>query len=163
MLDKAVSICDAQFGTLYLREADRLRLLSTHNVPPAFAEAQRKGPFRPAPHGMLDAVMKTGRAVHLTDLAEAQSYLERDPRMVEAVEVGGIRSVVGVPLLKEGELIGLIGIYRRKFVLSLTSRSSWSRTSQPKPSSPSRMRGCSTNCSSGPQTSPSAPPTSPKR
>ena len=60
MLDKAVGICDAQFGTLYLREADRLRLISTHNVPPAFAEAQGKGPFRPAPHGMLDAVMKTG-------------------------------------------------------------------------------------------------------
>ena len=114
MLDKAVGICDAQFGTLYLREADRLRLMSTHNVPPAFAEAQRKGPFRPAPHGMLDAVMKTGRAVHLADLADAQSYLERDPRMVEAVEVGGIRTVVGVPLLKEGELIGLIGIYRQE-------------------------------------------------
>ena len=114
MLDKAVSICDAQFGTLYLREADTLRLISTRNVPPAFAEAQRKGPVRPAPHGMLDAVMKTGRAVHLADLAEAQSYLERDPRMVEAVEVGGIRTVVGVPLLKEGELIGLIGIYRQE-------------------------------------------------
>jgi len=40
MLDKAVGICDAQFGMLYLREADRLRLISTHNVPPAFAEAQ---------------------------------------------------------------------------------------------------------------------------
>ena len=114
MLDKAVGICDAQFGTLYLREADRLRLISTHNVPPAFAEAQGKGPFRPAPHGMLDAVMKTGRAVHLADLADAQSYLERDPRMVEAVEVGGIRTVVGVPLLKEGELVGLIGIYRQE-------------------------------------------------
>ena len=62
---------------------------------------------------MLDAVMKTGGVVHLADLAEAQSYLERDPRMVEAVEVGGIRTVVGVPLLKEGELIGLIGIYRQ--------------------------------------------------
>ena len=114
MLDKAVGICDAQFGTLYLREADRLRLISTHNVPPAFAEAQGKGPFRPAPHGMLDAVMKTGRAVHLVDLAETQSYLERDPRMVEAVEVGGICTVVGVPLLKESELIGLIGIYRQE-------------------------------------------------
>src|SRR5208337_2588506 len=61
-----------------------------------------------------DAVMKTGGVVHLADLAEAQSYLERDPRMVEAVEVGGIRTVVGVPLLKEGELVGLIGVYRQE-------------------------------------------------
>ena len=102
---------------------------------------------------MLDAVMKTGGVVHLADLAEAQSYQQRDPRMVEAVEVGGIRTVVGVPLLKEGELIGPLASTARKFVLSPTSRSSWSRTSQPKPSSPSRTRGCSTNCVSALTTS----------
>ena len=98
MLRKAVSICDAKFGTLYFREGDRLRLIATHGVPPAFAEAQGKAPFRPVSDGMLDAVMRTGRTVHLTDLAHARSYIERDPRMVEAVEIGGIRSVVGVPL-----------------------------------------------------------------
>jgi GAF domain-containing protein len=78
MLRKAVSICDAKFGTLYFREVDRLRLIATHKVPPAFAEAQGRAPFRPAPDGMLDAVMKTGRTVHLTDLADARSYIERD-------------------------------------------------------------------------------------
>ena len=114
MLGKAVSICDAKFGTLYLREGDELRLIATHDVPPAFVETQRYTPFRPAPEGMLDAVMKTGRTVHLADLAETRSYIERDPRMVGAVEVGRIRSVVGVPLLKDKELIGLIGIYRQE-------------------------------------------------
>jgi adenylate cyclase len=111
MLEKAVGICSAQFGTLYLREADELRLIS---APPAFAEAQGRAPFRPAPHGMLDAVMRTGRAVHVADLAEAQSYIERDPRMVEAVEVGGIRTVVGVPLIKDDELVGIMGVYRQE-------------------------------------------------
>ena len=114
MLEKAVSICDAKFGTLYLREKDRLRLIATHDVPPAFAETQGHEPFLPAPHGMLDAVMRTARTVHLADLATARSYIERDPRMVNAVEVGGIRTVVGVPLLKDNELIGLIGIYRQE-------------------------------------------------
>ena len=114
MLGKAVSICDAKFGTLYLREGDELRLIATHDVPPAFVETQRYTPFRPAPGGMLDAVMKTGRTVHLADLAETRSYIERDPRIVDAVEVGRIRTVVGVPLLKDKELIGLIGIYRQE-------------------------------------------------
>jgi GAF domain-containing protein len=114
MLEKAVSICDAKFGTLYLREKDKLRLIATHDVPPAFTETQGHGPFLPAPHGMLDAVMRTARTVHLADLATARSYIERDPRMVNAVEVGGIRTVVGVPLLKDNELIGLIGIYRQE-------------------------------------------------
>src|SRR5262249_16389940 len=72
--------------------------------------AQGKAPFHPMSDGMLDAVMRTGRTVHLTDLAHARSYIERDPRMVEAVEIGGIRSVVGVPLIKDNELIGLIAI-----------------------------------------------------
>ncbi len=114
MLRKAVSICDAKFGTLYFREGDKLRLVATHGVPPAFAEAQGKAPFRPVSDGMLDAVMRTGRTVHLTDLAHARSYIERDPRIVEAVEIGGVRSVVGVPLIKDDELIGLIGIYRQE-------------------------------------------------
>jgi adenylate cyclase len=114
MLRKAVSICDAKFGTLYFREGDRLRLIATHGVPPAFAEAQRQAPFHPVSDRMLAAVMRTGRTVHLTDLVHARSYIERDPRMVEAVEIGGIRSVVGVPLIKDNELIGLIGIYRQE-------------------------------------------------
>ena len=60
MLGKAVSICDAKFGTLYLREGDELRLIATHDVPLAFVETQRYTPFRPAPEGMpLAAVHKT--------------------------------------------------------------------------------------------------------
>jgi class 3 adenylate cyclase/putative methionine-R-sulfoxide reductase with GAF domain len=114
ILEKAVSICDAKLGTLYLREKDRLRLIATHDVPPAFAETQGHEPFLPAPHGMLDAVMRSARTVHLADLTTARSYIERDPRMVNAVEVGGIRTVVGVPLIKDNELIGLIGIYRQE-------------------------------------------------
>jgi GAF domain-containing protein len=114
MLAKAVGICDSKFGTLYFREGETLRLIAAHDVPPTFAAAQGKAPFRPAPHGMLDAVMRTGRTVHLADLAQARSYIERDPRLVEAVEVGGIRSVLGVPLMKDDELIGLIGVYRQE-------------------------------------------------
>jgi GAF domain-containing protein len=114
MLGRAVSICDARFDMLYFREGDKLRLIAARDVPPAFTQAQGQAPFRPAPDGMLDAVMRTGRTVHLADLAQARSYIERDPRMVEAAEVGGIRSVLGVPLIKDDELIGLIGIYRQE-------------------------------------------------
>jgi GAF domain-containing protein len=63
---------------------------------------------------MLDSVMKTGRSVHLPDLAATQAYLERHPIMVEAVELGGVRTVVGVPLLKDNELVGVIGIFRQE-------------------------------------------------
>ncbi len=112
MLEKALRICDAKFGMLYRHESGRLRLMAARDVPPMFAAAQ-EGPFTPAPGGMLDSVMKTGRTVHLPDLAATQAYLERHPIMVEAVELGGVRTVVGVPMIHENELIGLIGIYRQ--------------------------------------------------
>ena len=87
--------------------------MAARDVPPMFAAAQ-EGPFTPAPGGMLDSVMKTGRTVHLPDLAATQAYLERHPIMVEAVELGGVRTVVGVPMIKENELVGIIGIYRQE-------------------------------------------------
>ena len=114
VLEKAVRICDAKFGTLYLREREKLRLVAARDVPPAFAAAQEAAPFDPAPGGMLDSVIKTGRAVHLSDLAATRAYLERHPIMVQAIELGGIRTVVGVPMLKDAELIGLIGIFRQE-------------------------------------------------
>ena len=113
MLEKAIRICDAKFGMLYRHEGGRLRLMAARDVPPMFAAAQG-GPFTPAPGGMLDSVMKTGRTVHLPDLAATQAYLDRHPIMVEAVELGGVRTVVGVLMLKDAELAGIIGIYRQE-------------------------------------------------
>jgi adenylate cyclase len=112
MLENATRICEAKFGTLDLHEGNGLRLVAAHGVPPAFAKARGEGPFHPAPGGILDTAMKTGRAVHIPDLAATQSYTERHPRMVDAVEVAGIRTAVGVPMLKGNELIGIIAIYR---------------------------------------------------
>ena len=113
MLEKAIRICDAKFGMLYRHEGGRLRLMAARDVPPMFAAAQG-GPFTPAPGGMVDSVMKTGGTVHLPDLAATQAYLDRHPIMVEAVELGGVRTVVGVPMLKDAELVGIIGIYRQE-------------------------------------------------
>jgi GAF domain-containing protein len=106
MLENAARICEAEFAALYRLEGDGLRLTATHNVPQAFAEAQGTL-FRPAPGGALDAVLKTGRTAHLSDLAATRSYVERHPRMVEAVETAGIRTTLGVPMIKDNILLRL--------------------------------------------------------
>ena len=113
MLEKAVRICDAKFGTLYLHEDGRLRLVAAHDVP-EFLEARGGSPIQPAPDGGLERVMRTKRTIHISDLAQTQSYAERHPRMVEAVELAGIRTVVAVPLLKDNSLIGVIAVHRRE-------------------------------------------------
>ena len=114
MLEKAVRYCDAKFGTLYLREGDGLSLVAALNVPTGFFEARGSSPTQPAPGGPLEAVMRTKRTVHTSDLAATQSYAERHPRMVEAVELGGIRTVVAVPMLKDDDLVGVIAVHRRE-------------------------------------------------
>ena len=114
MLEKAVRICDAKFGTMYLCDGGKLRLIAAHNVPTAFEEVRGDGPLTPAPDGIFDKVIKTGTTVQLLDLAATKPYAERHPRVVEAVELGGIRTVVGVPMLKDNQLIGIVGVHRRE-------------------------------------------------
>ena len=113
MLEKATRICQAEFAALYRLEGDGLRLDATYNVPPTFAEAEGMV-FRPAPGGALDEVLNTGRTAHVSDLAATRSYIERHPRAVEAVEIAGIRTTLGVPMVKDNDLIGIIGLFRQQ-------------------------------------------------
>src|SRR5262249_32094445 len=97
-----------------LHEEGALRVVASHNVPPAFAEARRRGPFRPPAGGPLGEAIRTKQTVHLFDLAATRVYVERDPPVVDAVELGGVRTTVAVPLLKDKALIGLIAIFRKE-------------------------------------------------
>jgi signal transduction histidine kinase len=113
MLANAVRICGATYGTLFLREADGVRAAALHNAPPAYAEARRREPLvRPPPDSALGGVARTKRVTHIADLRTLQSYIERDPLVISAVDIAGYRSVVAVPMLKDNELIGAITISR---------------------------------------------------
>jgi GAF domain-containing protein len=111
ILEKAVRYCDANFGTLFLYEKDQTSLVAAHNMPTAFSEAHRKRPGT-VPGGPVETAMRTRRAVHVPDLAATQSYRERHPRAVDAVELGSVRTTVAVPMLKDNEPIGVIAIHR---------------------------------------------------
>jgi len=114
MLANAARLCEAKFGTLYLWDGDILRSVAAYNVPPAFAEFRRRGPFRPAPGGLLHEVLRNKRTGHLADIRATRAYAERDPSAVAAVELGGVRVLLAVPMLKDDELIGLISIFRQE-------------------------------------------------
>ena len=120
MLQKAVRICGAKFGSLYLHDDGRLRLVAGYDVP-EFLESRRGAAFEPAPGGLLEKIMRTQRAAQIADLAATQSYIDRHPRMVEAVELGGIRTGMAVPMLKDNQLVGIVAIHRRE-VLPFTEK-----------------------------------------
>src|SRR5262249_42911779 len=91
-------------------EGDALRIVAAYNVPPAFAEVRSRGPFRPPPSGTLGQVMRTKQTAHLPDLAATQAYAERDPATVAGIELGGVRTAVGVPMLKNNHLMETLPI-----------------------------------------------------
>jgi signal transduction histidine kinase len=110
----AVRICEAKIGSLYIREGDAFRTVATHNAPPAYVEARTRELIRPPPDTMLGRLAATKQVVHIADITTIASYLERDPFMVAAVELGGYRTALGVPMLKDNELIGAITINRQE-------------------------------------------------
>ena len=89
-------------------------MVAEHDVPPMFAKARRNRVVHPAPDSALSGVIGTKQTTHIPDLMATRSYEERHVSTVEAVEVGGVRTVVAVPLLKENELVGIIAIYRQE-------------------------------------------------
>jgi GAF domain-containing protein/sensor histidine kinase YesM len=115
MLENATRLCAAKFGNLYLCEGDAFRTTAMHNVPPAFAEARRREPLiQPRPGSLLGRIRSTMEAVHVPEVTADQGYIERHPLFVSAVELGGFRSLLAVPMLKDGNLIGAIVIYRQE-------------------------------------------------
>ena len=115
MLEKAVRICDATFGTIYRSEGDVLHVVATHNAPLAYAEAIGRLPLRPNPKSALGRTTATKTAVHVANLAAEEAYNERrDPRYVAAVELGGVRTFLAVPMLKDKELIGVFTVCRQE-------------------------------------------------
>jgi class 3 adenylate cyclase/GAF domain-containing protein len=113
MLAHAVRICEAKFGTLYLCEGNGFRAVAMQNAPPAFAEG-RAAIIDPHPQGGLGRVARTKQVAHIVDMTKEPPYVERHPPFVASVELGGFRTLLVVPMLKENNLIGAVCIYRQE-------------------------------------------------
>ncbi len=113
MLTNAVRICKANFGNMYLRDGEVFRLAAAHNTPPALAEERKRTPLRDARSSNFGRMVQTKQVVHVDDLSADRSYLDRDLEAVSAVELGHIRTILFVPMLKDAELVGAIIIYRQ--------------------------------------------------
>jgi GAF domain-containing protein len=114
MLENATRICGAHFGSLWRFEHGAARLVSNFNHPPAFAEFLQQGPHRPSPHNAITRVIETSQALHIVDYRTDPAYLNHDPLAVAGVELGGIRTLLVVPMIKDDALLGAIGIFHQE-------------------------------------------------
>jgi adenylate cyclase len=115
ILENATRICAAKFGLLWIREGEEFRCVASHSVPAAYAAAlERAQAIRFGPETAVGRVARTKRVVHIGDLTAEQIYADRDPQRVATVELGGARTLVVVPMLKERDLVGAIAIFRQE-------------------------------------------------
>jgi signal transduction histidine kinase len=112
ILASATRLCEAKFGNLFLLENEAFRAVAMHGPSRLVEWMQRQSVFelRDHPRGPLARVAINKEVLHVPDFRADQAYIERDPRMVAIVEAGA-RSLLAVPMLKEGNLIGAIAIY----------------------------------------------------
>jgi two-component system, NtrC family, sensor kinase len=108
MLENATRICEATFGSMLLREGDAYRRVALHNAPPNFEEFSNNAPIlRRGMAPSVDRVIDTGQVSHVLDVAT------EDPNEPIA-KFAGARTLLVVPMLKDNEAIGVLGIYRHE-------------------------------------------------
>ena len=108
VLENAVRICEAKFGTLYRFDGEQFRHAAGSGTPAALVEIQKQqGCFIPDPGTLLHRVMRTKEVAQSADYAAETS-------LGLSAKFGGARSTIVVPLLKEDELLGAFAIYRQE-------------------------------------------------
>ena len=109
ILDNAVRICRTHFGVLLLFEGGRMRVVAMKNAPRAFAEMRRRDPYIPLEKSILGSVVRTHKLAHVSDITAEEPYASSP-----LAKVGGARTALGVPMLKEDELVGAIVFFRQE-------------------------------------------------
>jgi GAF domain-containing protein len=114
LLSNARRLCAADFGLMFQYDGSSFQLMAQLGADPDFVGYLQRGPFRPGPETLTGRVLRARGPVQIEDFAKSKGYLDRDPLAVMAVERGGIRTNIGVPMLRENELIGVISLYRQE-------------------------------------------------
>jgi GAF domain-containing protein len=108
VLRNATRICEAKFGQLLRFDGEMFHFAAGADLPPDYAEfMRRRGPFLPPVGAQLDRAMKTKQVSYTADMAA-------DTAPGSPARLGGARSAVAVPMLKDDNLIGAFIIYRQE-------------------------------------------------
>jgi two-component system NtrC family sensor kinase len=114
ILERAMRLCEAKFGLLATYDDEQIRTVAARGVPPAFAEFRKNNPPDYGPETGPARILAGERVVHIVDLKSGDAYRAGDPNRRAVVDLGGARTVLLVPLLKNESVLGNITIYRKE-------------------------------------------------
>jgi hypothetical protein len=108
ILEKAMHLCEASFGGLFLLEDERYFPAALHGVPEGYAAFLSDNTVKPGPGTAPDRLWRGEHFVHNIDLAAEEAYRRGDPQRRALVDLGGARSAVQVALRKDKAVIGIV-------------------------------------------------------
>jgi signal transduction histidine kinase len=115
MLKRAMQLCEAAFGGLWIFEGERYVAEALFGVPPAYASYLRQTNLVPGPHTAPYRFLKGERsAIQNIDLAAEEAYVNGDPQRRALVDLGGARAALQVPLVRNDVVLGVITVYRQE-------------------------------------------------
>src|SRR6516165_665543 len=116
ILENATRLCQAKFANLFLVEGEAFRNVALHGAPPTFIEARRQQPLLRIlkdSNTVLNRMAAVKKPVQIEDIRMEPSY-RGDSQRQRFLDQSGARTVLGVPLLRDNELVGGIAIYRQE-------------------------------------------------
>ena len=117
LLRTAALLCDADLGSIAIREGDVYRMAANYNPVTPEYDAYFRDRLMPADRGSVTGrTVLEGRIIHVANVMSDPEFA-----LTEVVKHGGARTVLGVPLLREGVVAGVI-ILGRKPVQPFTDR-----------------------------------------
>jgi GAF domain-containing protein len=112
MLAKAMRLCEAQCGFIYQMEQGAMRAVAEIGVPPAFAEYRRQHLHTGGATTPADIMRATKKPAHVHDARDSDAYRQGNPNAVAGVDLGGARTVLYVPMIRNDDIAGVINLYR---------------------------------------------------
>jgi len=115
MLDKALRLCGAAFGALRTFDGEALRQVASRNLPPRYAEYWNRELRLGPTNTVLAAAVLEQRIVQIEDMAADESYRAGSSDIaIAGVELGGVRTLVHVPLVKDSATLGVLTVFRQE-------------------------------------------------
>jgi len=111
MLEKAMRLCEAAFGFMTVIDGERSRTVAARGVPAAYAAFRERNPT-PANAPIASRVRRGEPFIHTVDLKAERFYEEGEPQRRAIVDLGGARTLLAVPLMRDQAVLGAIQVYR---------------------------------------------------
>ena len=114
MLEKATTLCGAAHGALFIKDGQRFRAIPSCTTPASFAEFLTREPIQFGSGSIIARTLRERSAVQVADMRLSEPYRDRIPIALVAVEAGGTRTLLSVPMFREDALVGIFQLARQE-------------------------------------------------